>query len=393
MLNKLPFTALALLLLASSGRAGDNNSIVDEIIARVDSSIITRADYVKAEQAGLQETQQQFPSNWQSKWPEREKETLRGLIDQQLLLDKGKELGITGETQVIRRLNDMRLKMGLPNLDALEEEAKKQGIAWEEFKEQIRAGVVSEQVIGQEVGAKLHISTEEALAWYNKHQKDMEGPEEISLSEILVAIPQAKLVPDNKDAGAPVQEDPAKVAEAEAKAAAETEAKTAAAKAKANGILEELRKGAKFEDLAKQSSEGPTAAEGGRLGEFKRGELVKDFEDKTFSLKPGEYTDIIQTKQGFIILKVNAHRAAGIPPFKDMEERIKEAVYTEKLEPAARQYLTKLRDEAYIDVKQGYVDTGASPNQANKPVIVGAAGSGPATPSKGAAKKKKFGVF
>jgi peptidyl-prolyl cis-trans isomerase SurA len=388
-IKKLPFAALALLALAATGQAGDNNNIVDEIIARVDNSIITRADYVKAEQAAITETQQQFPSNWQSKWTDRQKETLRGLIDQQLLLDKGKELGITGETQVVKKLNEMRIKFKFDNMDQLEEEAKKQGIAWEEFKEQIRAGVVSEQVIGQEVGAKLHISSEEALAWYNKHQKEMEGPEEISLSEILVAIVQPKPTESKDSAGGaatPDHEDPAKAAEAAAKVA---EAKT-----KADTLLDQLRKGAKFEELAKQSSDGTTAAEGGRLGEFKRGELVKEFEDKTFSLKAGEYTDVIQTKQGFIILKVNAHRAAGVPPFKEVEDRIKEAVYSEKLEPAARDYLTKLRDEAYIDIKSGYVDTGASPNQANKPVMVAAAGSAPTSTSKTKAKKKKkFGVF
>src|SRR6516164_8630255 len=104
------FAAFVLLLLAVVVRAdnrGDNKSnIVDEIVARVDTAIITRSDYVKAEQAGQNELEQQFPGNWQAKWAERQKETLRGLIDQQLLLEKGKELGITGETQVVKQLND-----------------------------------------------------------------------------------------------------------------------------------------------------------------------------------------------------------------------------------------------------------------------------------------------
>jgi peptidyl-prolyl cis-trans isomerase SurA len=381
--KKLFFAVFALLLFAVIVHA---DNIVDEIIARVDNAIITRADYVKAEQAGQAELQQQFPSSWQSKWAEHQKETLRGLIDQQLLLEKGKELGITGETQVVKQLNEMRQKMGLKSLDDLEEEAKKQGISWEDYKEQIRAGAVAEQVIGQEVGSKIHPTNDEALAWYNKHQKDLEGAEEVSLSEIMVAIKPAEPAPENKDnpnaAAAPdkpLPEDPAKVAEAQAKA---------------NALLEQLRKGAKFEDVVKQSSDGPTAADGGRLGNFKRGELVKEFEDKTFSVKAGEYTDVIRTKQGFIILKVNAHRAAGVPPFTEIEDRIKQAVYVEKLEPAARAYLTKLRDEAYIDIKAGYVDTGASPNQTNKPVLLAAAGSAPATSTKSQTKKKKkFLVF
>ncbi len=383
MLKKLSFATLALFFVGVMVHAADN--IVDEIIARVDNAIITRSDYVKAEQAGQAELQQQFPNNWQSKWAEHQKETLRGLIDQQLLLEKGKELGITGDTQVVKQLDAMRRKMGLKSMDELEEEAKKQGISFEDFKEQIRTSAVAEQVIGQEVGSKLNPTNAEALAWYDKHQKELDGPEEISLSEIMVAIQQPKPPAETKDnpTAAPAADqppDPAKVAEAQAKA---------------NALLEQLRKGAKFEDVAKQSSDGPTAADGGRLGEFKRGELVKDFEDKTFSLKTGEYTDVIRTKQGFIILKVNAHRAAGVPPFKDVEPQIRNAVYAEKLEPAARAYLTKLRDEAYIDIKAGYVDTGASPNQSNKPVMIAAAGTAPTTSSKSTTtkKKKKFLVF
>jgi peptidyl-prolyl cis-trans isomerase SurA len=382
MLKKLSLSLAALvLLLAGAALRADN--IVDEIIARVNTAIITRADFERAKQTTQGELQQQFPNDWQAKWTDRQKEILRELIDRQLLLERGKELGITGDTEVVKRLNQMRQQMNLSSMDALEEEAKKQGISFEDFKEQIRAGVVEEQVIGREVGSKIHISQEEVQDFYNKHQKEMEGAEEVNLSEIMVStlpVKPAVQSTDAKKTGAdqPLPEDPAKVAEAEAKA------KT---------LLEQLRKGAKFEDLAKANSSGPTAADGGRLGVFKRGELAKEFEDKTFSLKSGEFTDVIRTKQGFIILKVNGHRAAGIPLLKDVDESIRQAIYSQKLEPAARAYLTKLREQAYIDVKSGYVDTGASPNQTNKPVIMAAAANGSTQAKQQQKKKKKFLVF
>ena len=362
--------------------AAPPGTIVDEIIARVDDSIITRADFDKAKQADQNELQQQFPGNWQAKWEERQKETLRGLIDRELLLEKGKELGITGETEMVKRLNQMRIQMGLKSMDDLEEEAKKQGVSYEDLKEQIRSSAVAEQVISQEVGSKIfpRITNEEVQQFYDQHQKELEGPEQVGLSEIMVSIPAPQPSPENKDnpsATPPPTEDTAKIAEAELKA---------------KGLWEQLQKGAKFEDIAKKSSDGPTASEGGQLGVFKRGELSKELEDKTFSLKAGEYTDVIRTKQGFIILKVNAHRPGGVPPLKDVENQIKEAIYSQKLEPQARIYLTKLRDEAYIDIKPGYVDTGASANAANKPMMVAAAGNGPATPQH-KKKKKKFLVF
>jgi peptidyl-prolyl cis-trans isomerase SurA len=380
MLKKLSLLASALVLAVVALHA---DNIVDEIIARVDDSIITRSDLEKAKQSNLEEVKQRFPSDWQTKWASLQKDVLRDLIDQQLLLERGKDLGITGETEVVKKLNQLRQQMGLASIDDLEKEAQKQGVSYEDFKEQIRIGAVTQQVIGQEVGAKIHISNEDVQDWYNKHQKELEGPEEIGLSEIMISTQPSQANVEDKDKAAgqdkPLPEDPAKVAEAEAKA---------------KGILDQLHKGAKFEDLAKKYSDGPTAAQGGTLGNFKRGELAKDLEDKTFSLKPGETTDVIRTRQGFIILKVTGHRAAGVPPLKDIEEKIREAIYSDRLEPAARAYLTKLREAAYIDIKPGYTDTGASPNQTNKPVVVAANTEGKSIAGgKPLKKKKKFLVF
>lgn len=380
MLKKLSLLASAVVLLVVGLRA---DNIVDEIIARVNNQIITRSEMEKAKQTNLEELKQRFPSDWQAKWTKAQNDILRDLIDQQLLLARGDELGITGQTEVVKSLNQLRQRMNLASIDDLEAEAKKQGVSYEDFKEQIRIGAVTQQVIAQEVGGKVHISNEDIQDWYNKHQKELEGQEEVGLSEIMVATQPATQNVEDKDKQAatpnkPLPEDPAKVAEAEAKA---------------NQILEQLKKGAKFEDVAKKSSDGPTASQGGSLGNFKRGELAKDLEDKTFSLKPGETTDVIRTRQGFIILKVTGHRPAGVPPVKDISDRIREAIYSEKLEPAARAFLTKLREQAYIDIKSGYTDTGASPNQSNKPVVVAAAnaenGNRPGKPK----KKKKFLVF
>ncbi len=384
-MNKFSLISISALLLCAAAVHAD--SIVDEIVARVNDQIITRSQIERAKQSRIQELKQQFPTDWQSKWAATEKDVLREMIDEQLLLEKGKELGITGETETIKQLDKMRKDMGLNSMQELEDEAKKQGISFEDYKENIRTRVVTQQVIGQEVGSKLHVTNEEVQDFYNKHQKDLEGPEEITLSEILVSTqPKASEKPADKDAAEkqedkPPVEDPAKVAEAEAKAKL---------------IYDQLKNGAKFDELAKKVSDGSTAAQGGPLGSFKPGELAKEFEDKTMSLKPGEFTQPIRTKQGFLILKVDAHRSAGVPPLKEVEDKIREAVYSQKLEPAARAYLDKLREQAYIEVKPGFVDTGATANQSsNKPVMVAAAGDPKAHHSKnsGLKKKKKLGIF
>jgi peptidyl-prolyl cis-trans isomerase SurA len=237
------------------------------------------------------------------------------------------------------------------------------------------------------VGSKIHITNEEVQDFYNKHRQDMVGPEEITLSEILISTqPKGQTDKNGQQQDATDKPDDQK---------AEDPAQVAKAEAKAKFIYTQLKTGAKFDDLAKKESDGPTAAQGGPLGTFKKGELAKDFEDKTASLKPGEFTEPIRTKQGFLILKVDAHRSAGVPPLKEVEDRIRESIYSQKLEPAARAYLAKLREQAYIEVKTGYVDTGATANQSNNhPVMVAANGDTEGhSKNSGLKKKKKFLIF
>lgn len=106
-------------------------------------------------------------------------------------------------------------------------------------------------------------------------------------------------------------------------------------------------------------------------------------------MKSGEVTDVIRTKQGYVILKVDEHTMAGIPPLKEAMPHIQDALYYQKLQPALRAYLTKLREEAYIYYMPGYVDTGMSPNQTN-PVETAAAKESDAKKLK---KKKKLGFL
>jgi peptidyl-prolyl cis-trans isomerase SurA len=105
-------------------------------------------------------------------------------------------------------------------------------------------------------------------------------------------------------------------------------------------------------------------------------------------MKPGDVSNVIQTKQGYIILKVTAHQQAGIPALPEVEARVQDALYMEKLQPALRAYLEKLREDSFIDIRAGYVDTGASPNE-TQPIETAEKDPN----AKQLKKKKKFGLF
>ncbi len=360
--------------------------VVEEIITRVNNQIITHSEYLRSKDQLRDEVKQQDPANADKLYAEREKDVLRDLIDQQLLLEKGKDLGIDGKTELLKREDELRKQMKLDSIDDLEKEATKQGVSWEDFKQNMLNQIITQKVIGEEVGGKLSLTKDEEQKFYDQHKSEMEQPEYIRLSEILitpkVATPPAAPGID-PNAAAPPADDAAKQAgDAVALSAAET---------RADDVLKQLRAGGSFEDIAKKSSDGPTAADGGALGTFKRGQLAKELEDKTFAMKTGEITDVIRVKQGYAILRVDEHQMAGIPPMKDVLPKIQDALYYEKLQPALRAYLTKLREDAYIDYTPGYVDTGASPNQ-TKPIETPSAKEADAK-KLGKKKKKKLGVL
>ena len=347
--------------------------VVEEIVARVNSQIITRSEYNRSKDQLRDDVKQQDPNNADKLFSEREKDVLRDLIDQQLLLDKGKDLGITGDTDLIKRLDQMRKDMKLETMEDLEKAATSQGISYEDFKQNMRNQIITQKVIGEEVGSHLNITNEEQQKFYDEHKSELEQPESIRLSEILIA-PQK---PATNAAGGGQDTDAAKQADdASALAAAEV---------KANDLLKQIKAGASFDEIAKKNSAGPSAAQGGDLGVFKRGTLAKELEDKTFAMKAGQITDVIRTKQGYVILKVTDHQMAGIPPMKDVTAKIQDALYYEKLQPALRAYLTKLREDAYIKVADGYVDTGHSANE-TQPVETASAKESDA---KNLKKKKK----
>src|SRR5215469_28001 len=192
-MKKFPLVLIALVCLPalSSGQA-----VVEEIIARVNNQIITRSEFQRSKDQLKEEVKQQDPNNADKLYGEREKDVLRDLIDQQLLLDKAKDLGITGDTDLVKRLDQMRKDMKLESMEDLEKEAVKQGVSWEDFKQNMRNQIITQKVIGEEVGGHLSLTQEEEEKFYEEHKSELERPEAVVLSEILVApkVPSAPAI-------------------------------------------------------------------------------------------------------------------------------------------------------------------------------------------------------
>jgi peptidyl-prolyl cis-trans isomerase SurA len=313
-----------------------NGKVVEDIVARVNDQVITQSDYDRAAEQLEQEAKQQAipPHELQQK----QADLLRDLIDQQLLLSKGKELGITGETELIKRLDEIRKQNHLDSLEDLEKAAQQQGVSYEDFKATQRNSIITQQVVRDEVGRRISMSPAEVQSYFKAHESEFAQPESVTLNEILIPTPPAAA--DGADA-----------------------AQVAAAQAQAEAIEAKLAAGAKFEDLAKPTPADPNAPKSVNLGEYRRGMLAKEIEDKAFALNAGQHTQPIRTKQGFIILQATQHQLGGDASFKQVEPQVEEALFMEQMQPKLREYLTKLRDQAFVELKPGVVDTGASGNE------------------------------
>jgi peptidyl-prolyl cis-trans isomerase SurA len=321
---------------------------VEDIIARINDQIITRSDYDRAMKELDDEARQHGAS--MQEIAAAHKDMLRNLIDQQLWLSKGKELGITGETDLVNKLNEVRKQYHLDSIEDLEKAAKEQGVSFEDFKANIRNGIITQEVMRQEVGKMVQFTPGEAERYFEEHKKEYVQQESVTLSEILVST----------GAAAPSMVNPGSVQPDDAE-------RLAAAKAKADDLEAKLKAGGDFAQLARTFSDATTAAQGGDMGVFKRGELAKVFEDQTFSLKTGQITAPIRTKQGFVILKVVLHVSGGIPAYKDVKSQVEENFFMARMEPAMRSYLSTMREQAFVEIKPGYTDTGASAKQ-TKPI-------------------------
>ena len=316
--------------------------VVEDIVARVNDQIVTQSDYDRAaEQMDAEAKQQAVPAQ---QLQQKQADLLRDLIDQQLLISKGKELGITGETELVKQLDELRKQNHLDSMEDLEkayvEQARTQGGgSFEDFKATLRNRIITQQVVRDEVGRHIAMSQTDVQKYFKDHESEFAQPESVNLNEIMIPTP-AKSATEPPDA-----------------------ADVEAAQAKADALEAKLAAGAKFDDLAKPAPDAPNDPKSVSLGDFHRGQLAKEIEDKAFALNAGQYTQPIRTKQGFIILQATQHNPGGEGSYKQVEPQVEEALFMERMQPALRQYLTSLRDQAYVEIKPGVVDTGASGNE------------------------------
>ncbi len=310
--------------------------VVEEIVAQVNNRVIVLSEYNGSLEALQQELSQQASGlELEGLFNQRSKDVLRDLIDQQLLVQKAADLGLNPDTEVIKRLDEIRQQMELPSMEALEQAVVQQGLNYEDFKQNLGESILTQWVISRDVGSRITVSPDELEAYYNEHKEELDRPAGVHIRQILLSTEET-----------PAEELPA-------------------VEKKAEEVLALARAGEDFAELARKHSEDATASNGGDAGFFERGMMAPEIEQVAFALEKDQISDIIRTRFGLMILKLVERSEGGVPPLAEIQNTIHERLYLQKIQPSMREYLTRLRGESFVSVKAGYSDSGAATEQAS----------------------------
>ncbi len=310
--------------------------VVEQIVAKVNGDIITNNDLMRARRVIVEEMKARKVSavEMETAIAAAEKNILRDKIDSILLASKGKELSINVDGEISKYLAEIMVKMKVANQEDLSKMITEQtGQSFEDWKSEMRTNMMTQRVVRQEVGSKINIKKEDLAKYYEEHKTEFVREEEIYLRELLLS--------------------------SEGKSPAEV----AGLEKKAKDLVARLRKNEKFNVLVREFSDSQTKAEDGDIGWMKKGMLSKPIEDMVFKGQKNFVTDPIKLPNGWLILRVEDFHLAGQAELEQVENEIMEKLYMPRFQPQMREYLTKLRMNAFLEIKEDFLDSGAAPGK------------------------------
>ena len=327
------FAVLILSLSATTILAQEGEmQVVDEVIAQVNDDVITLSMLKKETKERVDALKQNGMTEQQAldEVAKRQNELIATLINEKLLLQKGKELDLANEieAEVNRRMLQIANEQGITSIEKLYDAMRQSGLVPEDVRRTMRNEMMKQAVLQQEVDRRVYLgfSSDEVKKFYDTHPDKFRKPESIKLSEIYISS-------IGKD--------------------------EAAVKTRVLELIAQARAGADFGALAAANSEREkngqrTAPQGkGYVGEFDVPNLREDLAAALKDVKVGGVTEPIRVSEGFQILRVDGRTPAGATPtFND--NRVREAMLVERQPKERETYLQTLRNEAFIKVTDAY---------------------------------------
>jgi peptidyl-prolyl cis-trans isomerase SurA len=315
---------------------GADVALMEEIICKVNGDIITRGEMARDKKMLESEMRQQgiTGARLSEALADSSRNILREKIDQLLLVQKAKELDIKVDTELNKQILDVQRTTKIVDPEKFQEYVHQQtGVPFEDYKAELKNNLLREKVVREEISRKIMFKKEELQKYYEAHKDEFMRQERVFLREIFIST-------DGKDA-----------------------AGVAAAEKKAKDLVTRARKGERFAEMAQSNSDAPNAAQGGEMPALEKKDLLEDLSKAIWNQSRGYVTDPIKVDRGLAIFKVEEHQKAGQAEFEEVEAEVQDKLFRPKMQPALREYMTKLRAVAFLEIKPGYEDTGAAPGK------------------------------
>lgn len=326
------FLALAILSPSATFAQEGEMTVVDEVIVQVNDDVITLSQLKRETKERIETLKQNGMTEQQAQAEvaKRQAELIATLINEKLLLQKGKELELANdvEAEVNRRLLQIAGEQGITSIEKLYEAMRQSGLNPDEVRRTMRTEMMKQAVMQQEVDRRVYLgfSPDEVKKYFDAHPDKFRKPESIKLSEIWLST-------TGKD--------------------------EAAVKARALELIAQIRAGADFGAIAAANSEreknGQRTApqDKGFVGEFDVPNLRDDLVNALKDVKAGGVAEPIRVGDGYQIIRVDARTPGGATPtFND--NRVREAMLLERQSKERDSYLQNLRNEAFIKVTDTY---------------------------------------
>lgn len=329
--NIFVFAILALTPSSSFAQEGELQ-VVDEVIAQINDDVITLSMLKRESRERIEALKQSGMSEQEAaaEVSKRQPELIATLVNEALLLQKGKELELSDEVEaeVNRRMLEVAKEQGITTIEKLEAAMRESGVDPLTTRQTLRVEIMKQAVIQQEVDRKIFfgLTTEELKKYFQEHQDKFRKPENVTISEIYLSL------------------------------AGKNEADV---KARAAELVTQLRSGADFGSVAAANSEREVGGvrmapqNKGKVGAFEVPNLREDIANSVKNVKVGGISDPLRTNEGYQIFRVDERTPASTAATFN-ENQVREAMTIERSAKVREAYLEGLRNEAYIKISENY---------------------------------------
>lgn len=326
---------MAFACLSSSLVAADVMT-VEEIIAKVNGDIVTRGEIerTKRQVEEMLKTRKVAGADAERVREEAMKNALRDRIDALLLVNRGKELNINVDGEVSKYVADLMKQTKEVDPDKFAAIVRQQtGQSFEDWKNDTKNNMLTQRVIGQEVNRKINVSKGEIAKFYEENKDKFMRKDQVFLRELFLTT------------------------------AGKTPAEQAAIEKKAKDLVARARKNERFADLVRDNSEADSAQSGGDIGGYEQGQLDPVLEKLVWEQAKGYVSDPVKRPNGWLILRVEERFKAGQATLEEVEGDIRDRMYSERMQPEIRKYLTELRTNAFLEIREGWIDSAPAPGK------------------------------